>query len=96
MVLATDAALGRQARGAGGRQFGLSDRSAAAQPVAGRELGRQDVRDAGFDSVDVLINVGNLEFKRAIRKFENDGRSGRYCRRFITPATASRSVATTT
>lgn len=28
-------------------------------------------RDAGFDSVDVLINVGNLEFKRAIRKFEN-------------------------
>src|SRR5689334_11462627 len=28
-------------------------------------------RDAGFDSVDVLIDVGNLEFKRAIRKFEN-------------------------
>jgi len=28
-------------------------------------------RDAGFDSVEVLINVGNLEFKRAIRKFEN-------------------------
>lgn len=28
-------------------------------------------RDAGFDSVDVLVNVGNLEFKRAIRKFEN-------------------------
>jgi hypothetical protein len=28
-------------------------------------------RDAGFDTVDVLINVGNLEFKRAIRKFEN-------------------------
>jgi hypothetical protein len=28
-------------------------------------------RDAGFDSVNVLINVGNLEFKRAIRKFEN-------------------------
>src|SRR3984885_8952127 len=27
-------------------------------------------RDAGFDSVDVAINVGNLEFKRAIRKFE--------------------------
>jgi Caspase domain len=27
-------------------------------------------RDAGFDSVDVQINVGNLEFKRAIRKFE--------------------------
>ena len=33
-------------------------------------------RDAGFDSVDVLINVGNLEFKRAIRKFENGGGSG--------------------
>jgi len=28
-------------------------------------------RDAGFDSVDVLIDVGNLEFKRAIRKFES-------------------------
>ncbi len=27
-------------------------------------------RDAGFDTVDVLLNVGNLEFKRAIRKFE--------------------------
>ncbi len=27
-------------------------------------------RDAGFDSVEVAINVGNLEFKRAMRKFE--------------------------
>ena len=27
-------------------------------------------RDAGFDSVEVQINVGNLEFKRAIRRFE--------------------------
>jgi hypothetical protein len=27
-------------------------------------------RDAGFDTVDVQVNVGNLEFKRAIRKFE--------------------------
>ena len=27
-------------------------------------------RDAGFDTVDTLINAGNLEFKRAIRKFE--------------------------
>ena len=27
-------------------------------------------QDAGFDSVDVALNVGNLEFKRAIRKFE--------------------------
>ena len=27
-------------------------------------------RDAGFDTVEMLINVGNLEFKRAIRKFE--------------------------
>jgi hypothetical protein len=27
-------------------------------------------RDAGFDTVDVLLNVGNLDFKRAIRKFE--------------------------
>ena len=29
-------------------------------------------KDAGFDTVDVAINVGNLEFKRAIRKFEVD------------------------
>jgi len=27
-------------------------------------------KDAGFDSVDVQLNVGNLEFKRSIRKFE--------------------------
>ena len=27
-------------------------------------------RDAGFDTVDIALNVGNLEFKRAIRKFE--------------------------
>jgi len=27
-------------------------------------------RDAGFDSVEIQLNVGNLEFKRAIRKFE--------------------------
>jgi hypothetical protein len=27
-------------------------------------------RDAGFDSVEVQTNVGNLEFKRAIRRFE--------------------------
>ena len=26
--------------------------------------------DAGFDSVEVQLNVGNLEFKRSIRKFE--------------------------
>jgi uncharacterized caspase-like protein len=28
------------------------------------------LRDAGFDTVDIQINVENLEFKRAIRKFE--------------------------
>ncbi len=27
-------------------------------------------REAGFDTVDIQLNVGNLEFKRAIRKFE--------------------------
>ena len=27
-------------------------------------------KDAGFDSVDLVLNVGNLEFKRAMRKFE--------------------------
>ncbi len=29
-------------------------------------------RDAGFDSVEVLSDLGNLDFKRAIRKFEAD------------------------
>jgi Caspase domain len=28
------------------------------------------LEDAGFDMVDVQLNVGNLEFKRAIRRFE--------------------------
>ena len=28
------------------------------------------LKDAGFDTVDVQLNVGNLEFKRAIRRFE--------------------------
>ena len=28
------------------------------------------LRDAGFDIVDIQLNVENLEFKRAIRKFE--------------------------
>jgi hypothetical protein len=28
-------------------------------------------KDAGFDSVDALIDVGNLDFKRAIRRFED-------------------------
>ena len=27
-------------------------------------------KDAGFDTVDLQLNVGNLEFKRAIRRFE--------------------------
>ena len=31
---------------------------------------RRLFRDAGFETVDIQINVGNLEFKRAIRKFE--------------------------
>lgn len=30
----------------------------------------QMFKDAGFDSVDVLLDLGNLDFKRAIRKFE--------------------------
>ena len=29
-------------------------------------------RDAGFDTVDVIVNVTNLEFKRSIRKFQLD------------------------
>ena len=28
-------------------------------------------KDAGFESVDTLIDVGNLDFKRGIRKFED-------------------------
>src|ERR1700712_2048918 len=31
----------------------------------------QMFRDAGFDTVDLALDVGNLEFKRAIRKFES-------------------------
>jgi uncharacterized caspase-like protein len=27
-------------------------------------------RDAGFDTVEIHLNVGNLEFKRSIRRFE--------------------------
>jgi hypothetical protein len=27
-------------------------------------------KDAGFDSVEIVLNVGNLEFKRSIRRFE--------------------------
>jgi hypothetical protein len=30
----------------------------------------QMFRDAGFETVDVQLNLGNLEFKRSIRKFE--------------------------
>jgi hypothetical protein len=30
------------------------------------------LRDAGFDIVDIQLNVENLEFKRAIRKFETE------------------------
>lgn len=30
----------------------------------------QMFKDAGFDSVDVQLNVGNVEFKRTIRRFE--------------------------
>jgi len=29
-------------------------------------------RDAGFEKVDVALNLGNLDFKRAIRKFESE------------------------
>jgi len=32
----------------------------------------QMFRDAGFNNVDVIVNATNLEFKRAIRKFEID------------------------
>jgi len=32
-------------------------------------------KDAGFDSVDTLIDVGNLDFKRGIRKFEDTASS---------------------
>ena len=32
------------------------------------------LKDAGFDSVDLQQDVGNLDFKRAIRKFEDNAR----------------------
>ena len=31
----------------------------------------QMFRDAGFDKVDLQLNLGTLDFKRAVRKFEN-------------------------
>ena len=34
----------------------------------------------GFNSVDVIVNASNLEFKRAIRKFETRRQPGRCCR----------------
>ncbi len=33
-------------------------------------------RDAGFDTVETQIDVGNLDFKRAIRRFESISDSG--------------------
>jgi hypothetical protein len=40
-------------------------------PAADARSIAQLLRDAGFDSVDLQIDVGNLDFKRAIRKFED-------------------------
>src|SRR5262245_51570593 len=31
-------------------------------------------KDAGFDSVDLVYDAGNLDFKRAIRRFEDNAR----------------------
>jgi uncharacterized caspase-like protein len=70
MVLATDAAWAdkRVALVVGNSTYQsvpkLPNPSRDAESVA------KMFRDAGFDSVDVVIDVGNLEFKRAIRKFE--------------------------
>ena len=41
-----------------------------ANPAHDAESIAKMLRDAGFDSVELKVNVGNLEFKRAIRKFE--------------------------
>ena len=41
-----------------------------ANPSRDAEAVGQMFRDAGFDSVDVEENLGNLDFKRAVRKFE--------------------------
>jgi hypothetical protein len=40
-------------------------------PAADARSIAQLLRDAGFDSVDLQMDVGNLDFKRAIRKFED-------------------------
>ena len=52
----------------------------------------QMFRDAGFDSVDVVLNVGNLEFKRAIRNSRST-RIGPILPSTITPVTAWKSAA---
>jgi Caspase domain len=41
-----------------------------ANPMRDASAIAQMFRDAGFDSVETQLNVGNLELKRAIRKFE--------------------------
>src|SRR5207245_3386908 len=60
----------RQARGADRGEFDLPDRSAASESLPRCERCGEMFKDAGFDSVDIQLNVGNLEFKRSIRKFE--------------------------
>ena len=70
MVLAPDAAWADKRVALIVGNSTLPDRSAASQSRKGCELGRKMFKDAGFDTVDVQLNVGNLEFKRAIRKFE--------------------------
>ena len=63
--------MGREARRADRRQFELPDRSAAAQSRRGMRT--PSPRCSGMPASirsTCRLNVGNLEFKRAIRKFE--------------------------
>lgn len=41
-----------------------------ANPAQDAQAVADMLRSAGFESVDLVLNAGNLEFKRAIRKFE--------------------------
>src|SRR5438477_8080126 len=71
MVLAPDAALADKRVALVVGNSGYQNVPKLPNPSGDASSVARMFRDAGFDSVDVLINVGNLEFKRAIRKFES-------------------------
>ena len=73
---------GGQARVARWSAARIPCRQSAAQPARDATSMARMFKDAGFDSVDTLIDVGNLDLKRGIRKFE-DTQYGRYRRHLL-------------